>query len=984
MASGALLEDSPQRLGEGLRQEVGPGGALKVHSDKPHLVSIGGGRLSTAVTLMPIPEGCMICIGRSNFFRFNHPAEAQLIKSILNKRISGVPVNQFMPVSGIESEECFQLDKPPSCGDQKPPLAPRNGTIGSGGGKWKTEDVPKNVTGSPIQQPMQSDVHSSPHAQKVQNERLRDQEVQRREQLRLEEILSMCAEYERQVEWEKEHIDSEKPRMCEQRWNTIGPSGIPWQQRVSTSSGGRERGVGERSRPTPTPSPGSSTTSANSSSSSSSSTSSTSPCQQLPPMPNSPTTPSVHQNRIKTNGSLPRDKRLQSSNGRACSPVMQRANSGNQARSPDEDSSRIFNFDVSSIPLPPNKIVLSNRSSNSLPRHFGGCPREVIASGDERRMNGAAYQCNSPSPQTSPTSTTPYPTYPQSPRTRIRTIAASKNVRGCCEGENRHPSGLEESVSPSHQKSKNSSVVDSRSYSAVQGFGGTLPRSSVPSSRDHLTRHEGASCQNNGLRGLADCNGTTGARGKPVQEEAEELKRERGKLLVALAAIKRKINDIERQREEALRELEMEQALLEGELSAVTVRVQEEEAMVKKLSKELNYFEKKTIEERELTYSQMSESQTRVEEANDEIISNKDPDKVEALREQLKHHQEILEAERKTYEDMEFHQLEREASWEVSREELSRDLSEVESRLKSRRHRMDQLERAREQAALAAEEESMKLKAQQELLVSRLDEGRRRLKTVEKRMQELSRQGVMAASWECSPDASSDPDESPPSSSAESSNPTPERHPTESVGLQGLDLLNGLAQGNPHRKQSQDDLDRISRVTSGAPIDVSNGGSLGRRTLESLKTIERNRQIHLVQQGSQVIEEERRRVEELKRRAQDEVRAKWEEERLRQRAPTPPPTPSITSANGGQSEGSTSRENRVINCRSLNSVGSEEDSSIAGSDVPTESASSEDGNKNRSNLVHGATAKENVESKMDDSTGQKSPMRISIANIDLR
>lgn len=30
---------------------------LKVRSDKPHLVSLGGGRLSTAVTLLPLDEG---------------------------------------------------------------------------------------------------------------------------------------------------------------------------------------------------------------------------------------------------------------------------------------------------------------------------------------------------------------------------------------------------------------------------------------------------------------------------------------------------------------------------------------------------------------------------------------------------------------------------------------------------------------------------------------------------------------------------------------------------------------------------------------------------------------------------------------------------------------------------------------------------------------------------------------------------------------
>lgn len=33
------------------------GNAVKVHSDVPHLVSLGSGRLSTAVTLHPLPEG---------------------------------------------------------------------------------------------------------------------------------------------------------------------------------------------------------------------------------------------------------------------------------------------------------------------------------------------------------------------------------------------------------------------------------------------------------------------------------------------------------------------------------------------------------------------------------------------------------------------------------------------------------------------------------------------------------------------------------------------------------------------------------------------------------------------------------------------------------------------------------------------------------------------------------------------------------------
>lgn len=33
------------------------GRALRVHTETPHLVSLGGGRLSTAITLHPLPDG---------------------------------------------------------------------------------------------------------------------------------------------------------------------------------------------------------------------------------------------------------------------------------------------------------------------------------------------------------------------------------------------------------------------------------------------------------------------------------------------------------------------------------------------------------------------------------------------------------------------------------------------------------------------------------------------------------------------------------------------------------------------------------------------------------------------------------------------------------------------------------------------------------------------------------------------------------------
>uniref|UniRef100_A0A8B9HID0 Pleckstrin homology-like domain family B member 1 n=1 Tax=Astyanax mexicanus TaxID=7994 RepID=A0A8B9HID0_ASTMX len=116
------------------------GKTLKVQAERPHLVSLGSGRLSTAITLLPLPEGkttlghgdtdidiqgpgvaalhcyienqggtitlypcgnpcsmdglavtkpvrlsqgCMLCFGQSAFFRFNHPEEALRMKSMM-------------------------------------------------------------------------------------------------------------------------------------------------------------------------------------------------------------------------------------------------------------------------------------------------------------------------------------------------------------------------------------------------------------------------------------------------------------------------------------------------------------------------------------------------------------------------------------------------------------------------------------------------------------------------------------------------------------------------------------------------------------------------------------------------------------------------------------------------------------------------------------------------------------------------------------
>ena len=61
-------------------------------------------------------SGSMICVGRSNYFRFNHPEEAERMKTILpNARISSVPMNfaNAPSATGIPSAPSATSPEPP-------------------------------------------------------------------------------------------------------------------------------------------------------------------------------------------------------------------------------------------------------------------------------------------------------------------------------------------------------------------------------------------------------------------------------------------------------------------------------------------------------------------------------------------------------------------------------------------------------------------------------------------------------------------------------------------------------------------------------------------------------------------------------------------------------------------------------------------------------------------------------------------------------
>ncbi|XP_052639770.1 pleckstrin homology-like domain family B member 1 isoform X14 [Harpia harpyja] len=247
-----IIQNSPLDL-------IDTGKGLKVQTEKPHLVSLGSGRLSTAITLLPLEEGrttigtaardivlqgpglapqhcyienvrgtltlhpcgnacaidgvplrrptrltqgCTICLGQATFLRFNHPAEAKWMKSMIPAggrspaALYGLPAKPEALVNGgrqpsergcpshsslvssIEKDlqdimDSLVLEEPASPGGKKPPARGRSplSPMVNGGGRCLLSPPPSPgaTSGgssyenfSPLSSPASSSGYTSP------------------------------------------------------------------------------------------------------------------------------------------------------------------------------------------------------------------------------------------------------------------------------------------------------------------------------------------------------------------------------------------------------------------------------------------------------------------------------------------------------------------------------------------------------------------------------------------------------------------------------------------------------------------------------------------------------------------------------------------------------------------------------------------------------------------------------------------------------
>ncbi|XP_062241292.1 pleckstrin homology-like domain family B member 1 isoform X7 [Platichthys flesus] len=366
-----------------------------------------------------------------------------------------------------------------------------------------------------------------------------------------------------------------------------------------------------------------------------------------------------------------------------------------------------------------------------------------------------------------------------------------------------------------------------------------------------------ASALHNGDRQHEDSSSTT-------RLELGYLVEERVRVLSRIDELKTRLTELEQQLQESKQEAEMERALLQGERQAEHDQIEAETDIVTQLQRKLDELESAIQREKDKERANVEAERRALQSLQEGYAELKNqlhncPESLrEQLQEQLKRDGEVLEAGTKKFEDLEFQQLERESSLEEERETISQQLlqerAEYHSSVAKRKEKVSALENQANQLSLQASQECERLAKDRGLALQMLQKEKERLSALEKRYHNLT--GGKSF---------------PKSSTA-----------MREVFRSKLDSDPGLSLHQPKSGSAsppQHGAATLGRNTSSrqSPLLVANStGSLPRNLAATLQDIETKRQLALQQKGHQVIEDQRRRLAELKQRAAVEAQCQWE------------------------------------------------------------------------------------------------------------
>ncbi|XP_074417042.1 pleckstrin homology-like domain family B member 1 isoform X4 [Larus michahellis] len=829
-----IIQNSPLDL-------IDTGKGLKVQTEKPHLVSLGSGRLSTAITLLPLEEGrttigtaardivlqgpglapqhcyienvqgtltlhpcgnacaidgvplrrptrltqgCTICLGQATFLRFNHPAEAKWMKSMIpaggrspaplyglpakpEALVNGgrQPAERGSPshsslVSSIEKDlqdimDSLVLEEPVSPAGKKTPTCGRSPLtpVVNGGGRCLLSPPPSpgaasggssyenaSPTFSPLSSPASSGGYTSPSPSSQEQGPAVPPLVPLR-----------SSSYNHAVQPPPQRPPPPPGGGPGEPWPPERPgdhrAGSP---RLTPRAMPRPRGTLQERPPSPfrdPPAP------------------SRQPAGRAVPDPRlqPPESPRAARRNVESMRELP-----------PLSPSMSRRAASPRA-APDAPSPQPrLGREVPGSPR-------ARRKGPEEPRGAGSPSPPLLVDTPPRRPSfGAclspAYGLSSPA----------VPSPRQSPRTPRKPLGDPRPPVGPRERKNSitEISDNEDELLEYHRRQRQERVREQEmerlerqrletilnlcaEYSKTDGSeagdvqrllagevdaGRRVPRAAVALGRAAKELRQRESLEKSDEENLKEeCSSTESTHHEheelagPRAKEAQRLEEERAGALGRLDQLKGRLKELEQQLQETSREAEMERALLQGEREAEAARLRQEQEAVQQLQEKLAGLDASIRKERDKERAKVDAERKELEQLRalyHESKSHLDkcPESLrEQLREQMRREAEALEMEAKLFEDLEFQQLERESRLEEEREargqQLLQSRAECHRSIARRKERVAALDAQAAQVRLQSAQEAERLGRERNGVLQLLQKEKEKLMSLERHYQ---------------------------------------------------------------------------------------------------------------------------------------------------------------------------------------------------------------------------------------------------------
>ncbi|KAM8795556.1 pleckstrin homology-like domain family B member 1 [Eudromia elegans] len=231
----------------------------------------------------------------------------------------------------------------------------------------------------------------------------------------------------------------------------------------------------------------------------------------------------------------------------------------------------------------------------------------------------------------------------------------------------------------------------------------------------------------------------------PRAVEAQRLEEERTAALGHLDELKGRLKELEQQLQETSREAELERALLQGERESEVVRLQQEQEVLRQLQEKLSHLDTSIRRERDKERAKLDAERKELAKLRELYAESKSkldkcPESMrEQLQEQMRREAEALETEAKLFEDLEFQQLERESRLEEERElrgqQLLQSKAECQRGIARRKERLAALDAQAAQVRLQSAQEAERLARERSGVLQLLHKEKEKLVSLERKYQ---------------------------------------------------------------------------------------------------------------------------------------------------------------------------------------------------------------------------------------------------------